>query len=80
MSSELGVLKFFTGKPLNLFNNLNVRSIFLSLNKKAEIGKAGYSEGELCNVASKYACLVFYLFLKFYYFLYIDFLIMASYQ
>jgi hypothetical protein len=40
--------------------------MFLCLNKKAEICKTGYSEGKLCNVASKYACSVFYLFLKFY--------------
>lgn len=72
--SELGVLKFFTGEPLNLFNNLNVWSVFLCLNKKAEIGKNGYNGGELCNVASKYACLAFYLFLKFYSFLHIFFL------
>jgi len=71
MSSELGDLKFFTGETLNLFNNLNIQSVFLCLNKKSEIGKTGYNEGELCNVASKYAYLVFHLFLKFYCSLYI---------
>lgn len=59
MSSEFGVLKFFTSKPLNIFNNLNVRSIFLCLNKNAEIRKNGYSDGELCNVASMRVCLLF---------------------
>jgi len=76
MSTELGVLKFFTGEPLNLYNNLKVQSVFLCLNKKSEIGKNGYNEGELCNVASKYACLAFHLFLKFYsFFIYRFFLL-----
>jgi hypothetical protein len=50
------ILKFFAGIPLNEFNNLNVLPIILYLIKKnAEIGKTGYSEDELCKVASNAA-------------------------